>query len=240
MIDKKGLSVIAFDYGNTLIEFTKPQLLAMSEALQSVLEELYGPFDIDVLNEIRRKQILAPYERDFVENEMYEVSAELVRVLFDQEPTAEVVHRIMQTRQDAFVDAVFLPEGVRELLESIGERYRLGFISNYPCGDSIRNTLAKFGIEALFESTVISGEVTRIKPHALIYETLLENMGVGAEEVVYIGDNWLADVQGAKRMGMQSIWTKQYLPYENFQPQDGDHEPDAVIEHLDELGALLL
>ena len=240
MLNKDQITVVAFDYGNTLIEFTKPQLALQSERLQAVLEELYEPFDIDVLNALRRQQILDPYQRDHIENDIYEVCAQLVQVLFEQEPPAEVVHRIMQTRRDAFVESIVLPDGVRELLEALNEKYRLGFISNYPCADSIRTTLSVFGIDTLFETTVISGEVKRIKPHKLIFETLLADMAVPAEEVVYIGDNWLADVQGAKRHGMQSIWTKQFVPYENFQPEEGDHQPDAVIEHIEELAGLLL
>ena len=69
---------------------------------------------------------------------------------------------------------------------------------------------------------------------------MLSDLVVPAAEVVYVGDNWLADVQGAKRNGLKSIWTQQYLPYENFQAEAGDHQPDAIIQHLDELAALLL
>lgn len=240
MLEKNDITVVAFDYGNTLIEFTQPQLAAQSVRLRTVLMDLYRDFEQEHLDEIRHAQILAPYARDFVENDIHEVSAELVRKLFNEEPPDEHIQQIIHTRRQAFEDTVFLPEDVKPLLEALAARYRLAFISNYPCGISIRNTLSSSGIEHLFESTIISGEVGRIKPHPMIYDAMLDDMGVSAEEVVYIGDNWLADVQGAKRRGLKSIWTRQFVPYENFEEQEGDHQPDAVIEHIEELRDLLL
>ena len=55
----------------------------------------------------------------------------------------------------------------------------------------------------------------------------------------HLGDNWLADVQGAKRLGMQMIRTMQYEAPERFDPQPGDFEPDAVIEHITQLREIL-
>jgi FMN phosphatase YigB (HAD superfamily) len=64
---------------------------------------------------------------------------------------------------------------------------------------------------------------------------LLEGLELEAGQCVYIGDNWLADVQGAKGIGMRAILTTQHVPYEKFERREGDHEPDARIGHLGEL-----
>jgi len=67
----------------------------------------------------------------------------------------------------------------------------------------------------------------------------MDLLGVAPEECVYVGDNWLADIQGAKRIGMKAIHITQHAPYEQFHPEDSDHEPDARIEHLSELPGML-
>ena len=69
---------------------------------------------------------------------------------------------------------------------------------------------------------------------------MLDQMKVAAESVVYVGDNWVADVQGGKSMGMQSILSTQYKSYENFEAKEGDYPTDATIEHFSELEGLLL
>ena len=63
-------------------------------------------------------------------------------------------------------------------------------------------------------------------------------MDVRREATLYVGDNWLGDIQGAKRFGMKAAWIRQYIPYEDFPENPGDHQPDLVVEHLSELSAL--
>ena len=87
---------------------------------------------------------------------------------------------------------------------------------------------------------VISADIGYVKPHAKPFESMLSQLDLSPSECVYIGDNWLADVQGAKRMGMCSILTTQYVPYESFEPSEKDHSPDIRIDHLNELEKLLL
>ena len=141
MLNKDIIKVICFDFGNTIIEFTTPQLEYQAQKLGEVLTELYGPYDAEKLATIRKKQILAPYERDYIENDFYEVSAELITGLYDVPAPKEHVERLMSVRTKAFLDIVTLPEGVKELLEKLAENYKLAFISNYPCGESIRGAL---------------------------------------------------------------------------------------------------
>ena len=64
-------------------------------------------------------------------------------------------------------------------------------------------------------------------------------MGVQPEATLYVGDNWLGDIQGAKRFGMRAAWITQYVPYEKFDREPGHHEPDLIIEHLQELAGLV-
>jgi FMN phosphatase YigB (HAD superfamily) len=65
-------------------------------------------------------------------------------------------------------------------------------------------------------------------------------LGLSGAALLYVGDNWLADVQGAKRAGWQMVLTRQWQPPETF-PREADHfEPDAAIGHLAELERLLV
>ena len=231
---------LCFDLGNTLIEFGPKQVAYKNDALEELLEELFGFCDSERLKAIRDRQILAPYENGYRENDLAAVCDELIREAYDVEPQPEHVQALVRNRYETFVHIVELPEGVLPLLDKLRQRYQLGLLSNYPCGQSIRDALDKTGLTEMFEAIVVSGEVGYAKPHPTPFETLLGQLGRSPSECVHIGDNWLADIQGAKRLGMGAILTTQYVPYESFEPHEGDHPPDVSIEHLDELEELLL
>ena len=233
------VSTLIFDYGNTLIEFGRKQLDINHKAIAETLVTLFGDCDIEQLKRIRDRQILAPYRTGFRENVFPEICGELIRQLYDETPDENGIKKLTSARYDAFVDCVSLPDGVLDLLEALDHRYRLALLSNYPCGQSIRDSLDKIGLTPMFETVVVSGDVGYVKPHPRPFEVLLNTMAVSSSECVLIGDNWLADIQGAKQMGMQAILTTQYESSEQFKPRDGDHEPDARIRHINELRGLL-
>lgn len=127
---------------------------------------------------------------------------------------------------------------VAVILEQLSARFRLGLISNYPDARAIRHSLDRVGLAQWFEVVVVSADVGRVKPHPLVFETALSEMNARPETTLYVGDNWLGDIQGAKRLGLKAVWTQQFVPYEDF-PREPDHHPaDAEISHLSELLAL--
>jgi len=64
--------------------------------------------------------------------------------------------------------------------------------------------LAKYGIRHYFEHVLDSGAEGVAKPDPEIFVRALDRCGVAAEEVLHIGDNPTADVQGALAVGMQA------------------------------------
>ncbi len=86
---------------------------------------------------------------------------------------------------------------------------------------------------------MISGDLGIIKPHPRIFSHLVEILGILPSDCWFIGDNWLADIQGAARAGMTAVLTCEYVSYEGFTPYEGDVPPAATIHHLEELSALL-
>lgn len=231
---------LCFDFGNTLIEFGPKQIAHQYATLEEVMTELFGYCDSKRLKTIRDRQIVAPFSNGYRENDIRSLCEELIRGIYNIIPEEIHVNMLMQTRYESFVHIVELPDGVRLLLDKLRKRYRLALLSNYPCSRSIRDSLAKIGLFEMFEAVTISADVGYVKPHARPFETLLSQLGLFPSQCAYVGDNWLADVQGAKRIGMSAIFTTQYIPYESFKPAEGDHAPDARIGHLNELEELML
>jgi FMN phosphatase YigB (HAD superfamily) len=93
--------------------------------------------------------------------------------------------------------------GTGAALKLIGERYRLGVISN--SDGKVEESLRRCGIAECFRSIVDSGNVGHEKPHPAIFAAALREMGARAEESLYVGDLYAVDYLGATRAGMEAL-----------------------------------
>lgn len=240
--NRRAIKAVIFDYGNTLVEFSPTQVSICDAALAAVLEKHFGPMDRERFRAMRHGNRLAPYAGDppaYRENNLLDISTNLVRDLYGAEPSPEQLADILRNRFDTFVRIVQAPDGVREVLGRLRKKYRLGLLSNYPDGNAIRASLEATGLARFFHAVVVSADVGYVKPHPLPYETLLKQLRVKPANALLVGDNWVGDIQGGKRAGLQVCLTRQWESYEKFERRAGDEEPDAVIDRLQDLEKLL-
>jgi len=234
------IKAVLFDYGSTLIEFSQTQITACDDALAEVLERIFGPVDRQRLRAIRDADRMAPYNDSFRENNLPDITRNMIRTLYDVDVTDLHLEEILRVRFDSFVASISPTPGVDAMLMRLRQRYRVGLVSNYPDGEAIRTSVLRVGLRDILEVVVASGDVGCVKPDPTPFRTALERLNIQPEEAVYIGDNWLADIQGAKRLGMQAVLTRQFQTPEHFEARDGDHQPDLIVNHLSELESLLL
>jgi HAD superfamily hydrolase (TIGR01509 family) len=93
-----------------------------------------------------------------------------------------------------------VPETLR-LLKAAG--YRLGLVTNrsQPC----QTELAQLGLLEFFEFALTAGEANAWKPDPAIFLLALQRLGVSADTALYVGDNYYADVIGARQAGLIPI-----------------------------------
>lgn len=210
------------------------------ERLIAKLVEMFGDCDAAKLKEIRDRQIVAPYYKGYQENDVPECCRELITGIYGTEATEAQVNELVEARYQTFVDIIELKDHILPLLDDLRKYSRLALLSNFPCGRSIRDGLDKLGMTSYFDAIVVSDEIGWVKPDPRPYQALLNALGESPADCTYIGDNWLADIQGAKQMGMRAVLTTEHLPYERFEPQEGDFKPDAQISELSTLRELFI
>jgi FMN phosphatase YigB (HAD superfamily) len=93
--------------------------------------------------------------------------------------------------------------GTREVLLGLGNRYRLGVISN--ADGKIAEVLEKCGIADCFETITDSGLVGEEKPLPAIFQAALRSMGAVAKSSLYVGDVYSVDYVGATSVGMEAV-----------------------------------
>ncbi|MDK7951437.1 HAD family hydrolase, partial [Staphylococcus lugdunensis] len=69
------------------------------------------------------------------------------------------------------------------------------------------------------------------KPHPKIFEDMIDQLDVKADEIMYVGDDALNDVAPARAMGMVSVWFKQ----EDAEIEPLEEEVDFTITTIEEL-----
>lgn len=113
-----------------------------------------------------------------------------------------LAHAIYQTRElptswHVYADVV----PVLNQLKAGG--YSIGIISNW--GDSLFSILSHHRITPFVDCLIVSALARCAKPSPTIFEIALHQAHVSAKEVLYIGDNYLHDVIGARAAGITPI-----------------------------------
>ncbi len=240
--DATPVKALVFDYGNTLIAFGREQVDQFDALLLKAVTAEFGPPDPAQYKARRDADRMFPYQGDppsYRENDVREMTAGLIREVYGGEPSGEALDRLIAVRQEAFVRVVSVEPETLSFLERLGKKYRLALLSNYPDGDAIRASLEDTGIAPFLEHALVSGDLGLCKPHPDVFRTVLDALSLPPEAVFFVGDNWLADVQGARRAGMQVAHFRRWIPPEHFPEQPGDFAPHVSVATLEELLTLL-
>ncbi len=120
--------------------------------------------------------------------------------------------------------------GLHRVLDELGARnYHLHVLSNN--SSILPLQLGLIGITDYFDTVSWSEEMGFEKPDPRIFALVLERIGAGPEEAVYVGDSLAADVLGAEGAGITPI----HADHRRRRP-DGSH---LRIESLPDLLDLL-
>lgn len=96
--------------------------------------------------------------------------------------------------------------------------------NNYP---ELPKALEKFGLAEFFSGYFISADIGFEKPHPEIFRHALTM--TGNPEICYmVGDNPVADIQGAKKAGMHTIYVHNSMP-----SPYADHTCDNLIQIME-------
>lgn len=124
--------------------------------------------------------------------------------------------------------------GARETLQTVrsarslpGVRRPIGIITNGPT-EVQRAKVSLLGLEGLIDFVLISEEFGASKPDPGIYHAAVDRLGVGHEDVVFVGDTAEFDMAGAHAAGMRTVW----INAESEEWPGPDRAPDHTVAHI--------
>lgn len=122
----------------------------------------------------------------------------------------DVKKAVKQAYAQAFLTKLpRLNPGVREALLQLREDgYSLGLISNTgrSWGEVLRISMKGLNILDFFDTLTFSDEEGIRKPNPRIFARTVDRLGVEPREAVHVGDDTTADVEGARKFGMKTVW----------------------------------
>ncbi len=142
----------------------------------------------------------------------------------------EMAGELTTYMRESYKPQVYIPDEAHTVLSCLKDSgLILGMISNRE--RSYEGELEEMGLKKYFQFALAGGEIPAYKPQPEIFLRALELAGVTGELSIYVGDNYFADVVGARRAGLKPVL---YDPNEVFPEADCE-----VIKSFDELLHLL-
>lgn len=212
---------IFFDAGDTLLTIPEAQLImvnylaersvhASEEEVGKVLREAFDQFYIQ---KHRNPEALCSPEaerRFWMKLYRYVIQ----RLGAEESLTEDEIHQCCHELFDLYMEpehyVVF--EDVEPTLRRLREAgIRVGLISNF--ASELRVILQAKGLLDYFDPLIISADVGVEKPNPAIFRMALEQSGLDAGDVLYVGDHETNDIWAPEQIGMDAVRILRY-PYQ--------------------------
>ena len=242
------IRAVIFDLGNTLMYPVAPDLWPEvikrgNKALMDHLCKLNIITDSDcdgfVLDFNKRlHQYYDERDKLMIETSTFQVLKELLSEKGYTDVSDAVIRESLDAHYAMTQKNWQLEDDTIACLSTLQEQnYKLVLLSNAGDHRDVLQLVEKFNLDPYFEFILTSAGCGYRKPHHRIFQLALEELNAKAEEVAMVGDTLKADIEGANRMGIYSIWITRRT---DFPPNDTlPIQPRAIIKTLGELPVVL-
>ncbi len=209
-----GIRGVIFDMGSTLIEFENKtwydlRLEGNRLGYEKLIAAGHELPDFDTFHAGAEEAKVSFRERAFKEGIEWNITTATQKYL-EQIGIVEAEALSHQFIVDFFVavrDQLTLIDGALETVRAIaGAGLKTGMISNtiFP-GDEHEIDIKRFGLDAYLPFRIYSSSYGLRKPRPEIFLEGAKQIGLPPEEIVYVGDRHLEDVEGPHSAGMKAV-----------------------------------
>ncbi len=232
------LSAVLFDLVGTLIEESSSVLNTADGYYENQVKAIHGSLEEDGISvdwssfknryeqvRIRQKERSRQTLREY---DMCErVSDTLSFFNCDVSSASNIIRRAVDAYMIPYIISLRIAQSAYDLLKTLYAEYKLGLVTNFAYPSGAYRILDRFVLRPFFKAIAISGEVGWKKPSQRIFEFAPSRISAKPEEAIFVGDDYEADIAGAKKTGMKTI----FLRKESI----NSGKADATIESLIEL-----
>ncbi len=203
MMKKNNVRAVLFDFAGTLVDGYLNLDACREAAVSFINEQGYritkGEYiaaleqALEVARKRRRLELETPFSA-VIKDTLSRVGLE----------ATDTLTRSIEDTDYRFYRWTLKP-GVKEAITNLHRRVLLGVVSN-SWTDSVVRVLTDSKLSNYFKTIVLSKNVGYRKPNSVIYLRAIEDLGVRADQIIFVGDNYVDDVIGPASVGMMQIW----------------------------------
>jgi len=225
----RDIKALIFDLDDTLWD-VGPVILRAEQAMMRLLSEQYPRVlemhTLESMRELRARMALEhpAMRHDFTWLRTQALLLHAREAGYPDSMAIEAFEVFYRVRNEVVPYDDVLPA-----LEWLSARYRMFAVSN---GNA---DLHAIGLSSYFERSLAARDAGMLKPDPRIFAMLLEAGGVRAAEVLHVGDDPKADVEGARSAGIRPVWVNR----RGLRWPDEFSPPEHAVGSLAELVTLL-
>jgi len=240
---------VLFDLFGTLIEFDVGRLpplrigdreihstvgaldALLAEWVPGVTPETFFPLLMSVSDEMARVRVYDNVELPSRER----FRRALERAGCDDDRLIEASVHLSRAHMKMIGASTVTPPAHVELLRGLRPAYRIGLVSNFDDTAGGYDILMQHDLVQYLDTVIISEALGLRKPHPALFRAGLRGLGLGADEVLFVGDTFGQDVLGARAAGIDVAW----IDVAGTGVPDGAPAPQWVVRTLPEVAAIL-
>lgn len=125
-------------------------------------------------------------------------------------PNIDMIEKITNLEHEFLENGIRLFDDAIETLINLRKSgLKLGLVTN--ASPSVRIVIEKNNIDEYMDCIVISSDVRVRKPDERIYHVALKKLDFTAQECMFVGDGNDGELDGAYKVGLETIWIKRNL-----------------------------
>jgi putative hydrolase of the HAD superfamily len=223
---------ILFDLDNTLYDYDIPH--------KKSVDAVYKIFSKKV--KISKKKFIELYKmsNEEIKHELAGTASAHNRILYFQR-IVEKTHNTIEPKiilqmyseyWKVFLDNMKLKKGVLETLKKLQKsKIKIALVTNLTTKIQLKK-MQKLKIEKYVDYFVTSEESGGEKPNSIMFLLTLNKLNLLPSEVVMVGDNLVADIEGANSVGIDSI----AITSKKIKANKEDYKkPNYVIKNIPEI-----
>lgn len=225
----KKYTTVFIDFDDTLIDTYGNAKICMHEVYEEHnIQKYYATFeDFFEVYQTNNSKLWSDYSKGLVDKQTI-LDTRFVKP-FENFP--DVDSKFMQQLSTDFLSKVVLKgthiEGAMELLDYLKPKYKIVMLSN-GFSELQYKKVESAGFTEYFDEIILSDVVGVNKPHPDIFTYALNKAQAQANEVIMIGDNLAADIEGSRNSNIDQIW---YNPNKKA----ADFIPTHTVKRLSEI-----
>jgi putative hydrolase of the HAD superfamily len=225
------MRAILFDRGETLVHFGETDYEAGQRVILSSVRpphaldrDAFDRFEDEFFEKIEFYRQHANLECNLLH--YYELLSRYFGVQFDKS------HEELCRQYHLVAENISPLPGAQKVLAALKSAgFLLGLVTNTSVPHSvIKDELDRLALYDYFDTVVCSSEIVFRKPDRAMFDVALRSLNVSPTEAMFVGDDYRADIVGAKNVGLKTVWLNP-----ERQPILGEVKPDYNIAELEEI-----